>query len=56
MDCPQCTRPAVITIRMRISDEEIVFHRCSVCEANVWANEGAVLTLDQVLDLARSAR
>jgi hypothetical protein len=56
MDCPQCTRPTVITIRMRISAEEIVFHRCSVCEANIWASEGSVLTLDEVLDLARSAR
>jgi hypothetical protein len=53
MDCRQCGRPQMITIRMTISGEEIVFHRCSVCEANTWEGEAGVLTLDDVLTLAR---
>jgi hypothetical protein len=43
----------MITIRMTISGEEIVFHRCSICEANTWENDAGVITLDDVLTLAR---
>jgi hypothetical protein len=39
---------------MRIAGKDIVFHRCSRCEANTWMGEGSVISLDEVLDLARS--
>lgn len=55
--CTGCANPALITIRMRIAGREIVFHRCARCESNTWeASEGDVLSLDEVLELARAAR
>jgi len=55
--CTGCANSALITIRMRIAGREIVFHRCGRCESNTWeASEGDVLSLDEVLELARAAR
>jgi hypothetical protein len=56
MVCTGCAKAALVTIRMRIGGRDVVFHRCSRCEANVWESEEGVLTLDRVLDLARAAR
>jgi hypothetical protein len=41
---------------MKIGGREVVFRRCSRCEANVWESEEGSLTLDRVLDMARAAR
>jgi hypothetical protein len=41
---------------MRIAAKDIVFRRCSRCEANSWQDDGGDLTLAEVLDLARAAR
>ena len=46
----------LITIRMRVAGREIVFHRCSKCEANTWKDDVGVLSLDEVLQLARAGR
>jgi hypothetical protein len=46
----------VIAIRMRIGGEEIVFRRCSKCEVNHWEDGSGVITLDDVLELARTSR
>ena len=35
---------------------EIVFHRCAKCEANTGRTTRGVLTLDEVLELARVRR
>jgi hypothetical protein len=54
--CTGCAKGALITIRMRISGHEIVFRRCARCESNTWEEDGDVLTLHEVLDLARASR
>ncbi len=39
--CTGCAKQALITIRMRVADAEIVFHRCAKCEANTWQDDAA---------------
>jgi hypothetical protein len=51
--CTGCAKTVLITIRMRVAGREIVFHRCSKCEANTWKDDAGVLSLNEVLDLAR---
>jgi hypothetical protein len=41
---------------MRIGGRDVVFHGCPRCEVNTWEAAGDVLSLDEVLELARSAR
>jgi hypothetical protein len=54
--CTGCAKTVLITIRMRVAGREIVFHRCSKCEANTWQDDVGVLSLDEVLELARAGR
>ena len=51
--CTRCTKGALVTIRMRIAGREVVFHRCSRCEANSWQDDTGVMSLGDVLELAR---
>jgi hypothetical protein len=51
--CTGCAKTMLITIRMRVAGREIVFHRCSKCEANTWQDDAGVLSLTEVLELAR---
>ena len=51
--CTRCAKGALITIRMRIAGREVIFHRCARCEANSWQDDGGVLTLGDVLELAK---
>jgi hypothetical protein len=39
---------------MRVAGREIVFHRCNKCEANTWQDDEGVLSLNEVLELARA--
>jgi hypothetical protein len=52
--CTGCAKAALITIHMRVAGREIVFRRCSRCEANTWQDAAGVLSLDEVLELARA--
>ncbi len=54
--CTGCAKTALITIRMRVNGREIVFSRCSRCESNTWQDDGGDMSLDQILELARSGR
>jgi hypothetical protein len=56
LTCTGCAKLAQITIRMRIAGRDIVFHRCAKCESNTWEGDGDVLSLDEVLELARASR
>ena len=56
LGCTGCAKAALITIRMRVAGREIVFRRCAHCEANTWQDAGGVLSLDDVLELARAPR
>lgn len=52
--CRGCAKARLITIRLRVAGREIVFHRCSKCEANTWNDDEGVLSLNEVLELARA--
>jgi hypothetical protein len=54
--CTGCAKTALVTIRMRVAGREIVFRRCNKCEANSWQDGAGVLSLDEVLELARAGR
>ncbi len=54
--CTGCAKVGLVTIRMRVAGREIVFRRCSKCEANMWHDGAADLSLDEVLELARAGR
>ncbi len=54
--CTGCAKAVLITIRMRVAGREIVFRRCSKCESNEWVDDAGVLSLDEVLQLARAGR
>ena len=56
MTCTGCANAAVIVIRMRIGGDEVTFSRCARCEVNHWAGYDGELSLDRVLELARSAK
>ena len=56
MICAVCGRSETVSIRMRVGGEEITFRRCARCEANAWEGEDGRLSLDRVLELARTAR
>jgi hypothetical protein len=52
--CTGCAKAELITIRMRVAGREIVFRRCAKCESNSWQDDAGVLSLDEVLELART--
>lgn len=54
--CTGCAKTPLITIRMRVAGRELVFRRCNHCEANEWQDDLGVLSLDEVLELARAGR
>lgn len=57
MLCTGCAQEStIIAIRMRIGGEEVTFCRCALCESNVWEGQEGKISLDRVLDLARTAR
>jgi hypothetical protein len=56
MTCTGCAKTPLIAISMKIAGRDVVFRRCSLCEANIWESEEGVLTLDRVLDMARVTR
>jgi hypothetical protein len=54
--CAVCGHTDTVSIRMRVGGEEITFRRCARCEANAWEGEAGRLSLDRVLELARTSR
>ena len=54
--CTGCAASTAITIRMNVGGRELVFSGCPRCEVNTWEGEGDILSLDEVLELARSGR
>lgn len=57
MDCPTCGARDVIEIKHRLPDGmELYFFACHLCEERWWDREGDVLTLREVLELARRLR
>ena len=56
MKCTGCAKASLVAIRMRVGGRELVFRRCSRCEANIWENEEGAMSLDSVLNMARAGR
>lgn len=56
MTCTGCAGANLIAIRMRIGGQDLVFQRCARCETNHWETDGAELSLEDVLELARVPR
>jgi DNA-directed RNA polymerase subunit M/transcription elongation factor TFIIS len=56
MICAECGQNETVSIRMKVGGEELTFRRCARCEANAWESQSGRLSLDRVLELARSAR
>ena len=54
--CTGCAKAMLITIHMRVAGREITFRRCSKCESNTWQDDAGVLSLGEVLELARATR
>ena len=51
--CAECVGATMVTIRMRIGGEDLVFRRCKRCETNHWEDAHGEITLEDVLELAR---
>ena len=50
--CTRCGNDQ-ITIRMRVAERDLVFHRCFTCESNTWISDAGVVSLDMVLEHVR---
>jgi hypothetical protein len=55
MRCPTCHRGSLVEIRMDIGDSEVTFRRCGRCETQAWTTPDGRITLNRVLELARTA-
>jgi hypothetical protein len=44
----------MVEIRMKIAGEDVMFHSCGRCESKVWSGNDGPMSLDHVLDLART--
>lgn len=53
MACTGCADTKLISIRMKIGVQDVVFQRCSRCEINQWATHDGEISLDEILELAR---
>jgi hypothetical protein len=56
LTCTGCAKAMLITIHMRVAGHEITFRRCSKCESNTWQDDEGVLSLGEVLELAKAGR
>ena len=56
MSCTGCADANLIAIRMKIGAEDVVFRRCNRCEINQWATTEGEISLDEVLELARTGK
>ncbi len=52
--CTGCAKTVLITIRMRVAGREIVFHRCTSVRPTPGRTTQGVLSLNEVLELARA--
>ncbi len=55
MVCPRCSHRSVISISLKIGERDLSFFRCTYCDLQTWRTEDGSLSLDSVLDLARTA-
>jgi len=56
MDCPKCRAQRLVEIAVKIAGRTVTLHSCSKCDTRWWDDEGAVIDLPDVLDLATVRR
>ncbi|MFA5882841.1 MAG: hypothetical protein WDA60_03225 [Acidimicrobiia bacterium] len=54
MRCPSCANTSLIEIRMEVGGAPVTFRRCGRCETQGWESLDVPISLDHVLNLARS--
>ncbi len=53
-NCPSCGAGDLITISMAVSERDLSFTTCHLCEAKWWYREGQLVPLASVLGLVSS--
>jgi formate dehydrogenase maturation protein FdhE len=49
--CPNCKQGELITITMSVSERDLTFTTCHMCEAKWWYPQGELVPLSSVIDL-----
>jgi hypothetical protein len=49
--CPSCRQGDLITISMSVSERDLKFTTCHMCEAKWWYQHGQLVPLSSVIDL-----
>jgi DNA polymerase III alpha subunit (gram-positive type) len=52
--CPSCRTGDLISICMTVSDRDLAFSTCHLCEAKWWYKDGELVPLDSVIGLVGS--
>jgi uncharacterized protein with PIN domain len=56
MRCRRCPNPELVEITLNVGEEALTMYRCTRCDAKVWNGSDGHVSLERVLDLARSSR
>lgn len=49
--CPNCKQGDLITISLAVSERDLTFTTCHLCEARWWYQGGVLVPLSSVIDL-----
>jgi len=49
--CPSCRQGDLITISMSVSERDLTFATCHLCEAKWWLRDGEEVPLTSVIDV-----
>ena len=49
--CPTCRQGDLITITMAVSERDLTFTTCHLCEAKWWGRDGDLVPLASIIDL-----
>lgn len=47
--CPECGQGELISISMKVSDADLSFTTCHLCEAKWWFRDGSAVPLQSVI-------
>ena len=56
MSCPKCGARRLVEIQVKLSGREVTLHSCSKCDTRWWDEEGEVIDVSEVIDLATVRR
>jgi DNA polymerase III alpha subunit (gram-positive type) len=49
--CPSCKQGDLITIEMAVSERDLTFTTCHLCEAKWWQRDGEMVPLASIIDV-----